>query len=149
MGSSPINAGKCMWMKKSSTAMLIKKSAGVTPEVNLRKPLTMYTCEKEQKQGIYLGFETQVRRHKKQGNESPLKRSCFLQILKRKSSDTTFITASLPHLEQLISHLFLLQAFTRFSNHSYYFFNLKKTSFNIISTLFPLNSMYCLKYAKK
>ena len=44
--------------------MLIKKSVGVTPEVNLRKQLTMYTCDKEQKQGIYPDFETHGRRHK-------------------------------------------------------------------------------------
>ena len=140
MGSSPINAGKCMWMKKRSTAMLIKKSVGVTPEVNLRKQLTMYTSDKEQKQGIYPDFETHGRRHKERGVRVAPKRPCFLQILKRKSSDNTFNTASLPHLEQLISHLFLLQPLTRVSNNPFSFLTWKN-SFNIISTLFPLNSL--------
>ena len=40
-----------------------KRSAGVTPEVNLRNPL--HAGEKTHKQGIHPGFETQGRHHQK------------------------------------------------------------------------------------
>ena len=40
-----------------------KRSAGVTPEVNLRNPLCI--GEEAHKRGIHPGFETQGRRHQK------------------------------------------------------------------------------------
>ena len=50
--------------KKGSAAMLaVKRSAGVTPEVNLRN--TLHTDEKAHKWGIHSDFETHGRRQQK------------------------------------------------------------------------------------
>ena len=50
--------------QKGMVAMLvIKRSAGVAPEVTLRNP--MHGGNKACKQGIHSGFETQVRCHQK------------------------------------------------------------------------------------
>ena len=49
-----------MWL---AAMLAIKRSAGVTPGVNLRHPLC--TGEEASKWGIHTGFETQGRRHQK------------------------------------------------------------------------------------
>ena len=70
-----------MWIKSGSAAMLaIKRSAGVTVEMNLRNPLC--TDEKVCRQGIHPAFEIQGRYHQKSKTEvqvAPQKalQSCF------------------------------------------------------------------------
>ena len=57
--------------------LVVKRLAGVAPEVNLRNPL--YTGEEAHKWGISPGFETQGRRHQKskQGYQWPHKEDMF------------------------------------------------------------------------
>ena len=51
-------------LKKSSAAMLaIKRSAGVTPELNVRNPL--HVGKEASKGGFHPGFETERRCHQK------------------------------------------------------------------------------------
>ena len=51
--------------KGSVAVVTIKRSAGVTPEVNLRNPL--HAGQKAHKGGIHPGFEADVTRGPKQG----------------------------------------------------------------------------------
>ena len=55
---------------------------------------------------------------------------------------------SLQILEPLVWYSFLLEALTRFSNYSF-FLSMWKNPFNVISKLFPFESIMCLKYAKE
>ena len=54
---------KYMNQKGLAAVLVIKMSAGVTPEVDLRNP--MHTDKEACKQGIHSGFETLNRRHQK------------------------------------------------------------------------------------
>ena len=66
-GSSPTNACVCICkyvdQNDSAAMMAAKKSAGVTPDMNLRN--TLHTGNKACKQGIHPGFETHDGRHQK------------------------------------------------------------------------------------
>ena len=62
-----------------ATTVTAQRSAGVTPEVNMRMKVTNHASE-----GIHLGFETQGRRYQKSkwGITGPIERPDVLQFLK-------------------------------------------------------------------
>ena len=75
-----------MLIKKPSSATMLgtKRSAGVTPEVNLRNPL--HTGDKACKRGNHPDFETQSRHHQKSitgVSAAPQKRTDALQKFKK------------------------------------------------------------------
>ena len=63
----------CKYMVREDSAAMLgtKKSAGATPEVNLRNPL--HAGHKAHKEGIHPGFETQGGSPKNRGVSSPQK----------------------------------------------------------------------------
>ena len=72
-----------------SAMLAIKKSRGVTPEVNVRNLLC--TGDEANKQAMHHGFETH-HRSSKQGYQRPRKKTDVLHISSNKSSlDTTII----------------------------------------------------------
>ena len=59
--------------------LVLKRSVGITLEVNLRDEL--HTGDKRFKQGIHPGFETQRQMSKNKGIRGPIKRNDVLKII--------------------------------------------------------------------
>ena len=77
--ASPMRAHRYVEKNGSAAYMLVtKRSAGVTPEVNLREHITHIPLSNMNK-AIHSGFETQRKNHQKSKMDIPIKRSCVNQ----------------------------------------------------------------------